>query len=159
MADRKVTLTVEGKVLVDADVTRAREKIASLGAGTLGSGAPVAPQGPSTIGSGAPVPDHPTSPLSHASAGYFNALAERTYHAVSSRLSTARTDSDFRGLSDRIEQATYNATQGGNKELVQHLSTLKDEIKRMGMSVIIDRRTCAEAWKAAPLPGRAPRAS
>ena len=152
MADRKVTLTVEGKVIVDADVTKAREKIGALGGGTVGSGAPIPPHaGPATIGSGAPhTHEPPANPLQSASASYFNQLAERGYHSVASRMESARTPSDFRELGERIERATYNANQAGNKELIQNITALTAELKRVEEESRRTRQQHAQPWTMTP---------
>lgn len=128
MTTRRIGIEVEGKVILDADVTKAQQKIKGLEGGTVGGGA--APTGnPATVGGGTPAPGH--NPINNANPGYFEHLAERSMHAISARYQQARTPAQFRDLADSVERAIYNATQSGNKGLMGSLETLRDEIKRL----------------------------
>ncbi len=128
MTTRRIGIEVEGKVILDADVTKAQQKIKGLESGTVGGGA--APTGnPATVGGGTPAPGH--NPINNANPGYFEHLAERSLHAITARYQQARTPAQFRDLADSVERAIYNATQSGNKGLMGSLETLRDEIKRL----------------------------
>lgn len=136
MTERRVSIAVEGKVILDADVTKAQQKIKGLerGSDTIGSGAPIpptpppAPAAPAAPGP-APAPGH--NPLNASNPRYYEHLAERSYHAMAARHHQARTPSDFREIGDRMERALYNANQSGNRELVNKLTDLKGEIAKL----------------------------
>lgn len=122
-------------MILDADVTKAQQKIKGLtDTGTIGSGAPASGPAPATVGqqpTATPSPAAPNPISAAGGSGYFDHLAERSYHAIAARVGQARRPSDFRELTDRMERALYNANQGGNKDLVTRLTSLADEIKRL----------------------------
>lgn len=115
-----MTLTVEGKVIVDADVSRADQKIKALGNGS------------NTIGNGKPIPGEEEAAASekrNPHASYFENLAQRGYHSVLSNREQARTPAQVRELADKAAAALYNATQSGNKELVNKLTDLTNQLR------------------------------
>ncbi|ABW35077.1 peptidase M23B (plasmid) [Deinococcus geothermalis DSM 11300] len=125
MTERRVSISVEGKVLLDADVTKAKEKIKGLaGEAVIGNGAPVTGT-PTTVGQGQ------SNPLNTMNPAYYEHLAERSYHAIAARYQQARTPAQFRDLADSLERALYNANQSGNKALTESITSLKDEVKRL----------------------------
>lgn len=123
--NHKVSIEVEGKVIVDADVTKADEKLKGLHrvtAGVIGNGAPI-----NTADTG--VPKVPVAPPQHRP-GYERA-AERGYDSVMSSYHHARTPSQWSTITDRIEKALYNAQRSGNSELAARITTLNEEIRRL----------------------------
>ncbi|WP_230283289.1 M23 family metallopeptidase [Deinococcus sp. 23YEL01] len=115
-------------MILDADVTKAKDKIKGLE--TVGGGS--VPTGPAATVSTPPQQQpHQVNPINGMNSGYFEHLAERSLHAITARYQQARTPAQFRDLGDSVERAIYNATQSGNKALIENLRALSDEIKRM----------------------------
>ncbi|PIG96868.1 M23 family metallopeptidase [Deinococcus sp. UR1] len=127
MTTRRIGIEVEGKVILDADVTKAKDKIKGLE--TIGGGA--VPTGAAPTVGGSPHAPPAQNGQNTPNASYFEHLAERSMHAINARYQQARTPAQFRDLGDSIERAMYNATQSGNKALIENLGKLSAEIKKM----------------------------
>lgn len=137
MTNKRVEIQVNGKVVVDADVTKAQQKIATL---STGAGAPVPGAAPGVIGGGGapagpPVPvigaggipraDGSNAPMTAGQRQWLENTAWRTMQAANGSLASARTEADFRRLGDRIERATGYATGAGNEQLIKALQDLR----------------------------------
>ncbi len=125
MTQRRVEIAVEGKVVVDADVTKAKEKIKGLSDdGLIGQGP--TPSDPSKA---------PSNPFQQLNASYFGAQAERALAGILPLIGQEhRTPGRERTLDERLDRALSNAQLGQRDDLVEVLTGLKNELQQQRLT-------------------------
>lgn len=122
MAERRVSIEIEGKVNLQADATKARQELESLRSPFVGNGQPIPAAGHTE-------PQAATKWMSDIPPEQFAIYAQRLMATVASRLPTSLTSSELKRLEDKLSRADFYSDQAGRQDLKDALDALRKTLE------------------------------